>query len=134
MYRSVYHAVNAMIHYKERQRTPRGAPWPDHAPPGASAADRWRYVYCHATRPCARQEAENDRDPLIVLVLFARYDRRRALTRLFLEHQRLEDLPGQERQRARTAKGQFIRSITLATTMGPGIKLELGSTLGLTTS
>jgi large subunit ribosomal protein L1 len=32
------------------------------------------------------------------------------------------------------AKGQFIRSITLATTMGPGIKLELNSTLALTTS
>ena len=30
------------------------------------------------------------------------------------------------------AKGQFIRSATLATTMGPGIKLELGSTLALT--
>jgi len=32
------------------------------------------------------------------------------------------------------AKGQFIRSITLATTMGPGIKLEPGSTLALSTS
>jgi len=32
------------------------------------------------------------------------------------------------------AKGQFIRGITLATTMGPGIKLELGSTLGLSTT
>jgi large subunit ribosomal protein L1 len=32
------------------------------------------------------------------------------------------------------AKGQFIRSMTLATTMGPGIKLEPGSTLALTTS
>ncbi|HUS82072.1 MAG TPA: 50S ribosomal protein L1 [Dehalococcoidia bacterium] len=32
------------------------------------------------------------------------------------------------------AKGQFIRGITLVTTMGPGIKLELGSTLGLSTS
>jgi len=32
------------------------------------------------------------------------------------------------------AKGQFIRSMTLATTMGPGIKLELGSTLGLSTT
>ncbi len=32
------------------------------------------------------------------------------------------------------AKGQFVRSLTLATTMGPGIKLELGSTLALSTS
>jgi large subunit ribosomal protein L1 len=32
------------------------------------------------------------------------------------------------------AKGQFVRGITLATTMGPGIRLELGSTLGLTTT
>jgi large subunit ribosomal protein L1 len=32
------------------------------------------------------------------------------------------------------AKGQFIRSATLTTTMGPGIKLELGSTLSLSTN
>jgi large subunit ribosomal protein L1 len=32
------------------------------------------------------------------------------------------------------AKGQFIKSITLTTTMGPGIKLELASTLILTTN
>ena len=32
------------------------------------------------------------------------------------------------------AKGQFIRSATLTTTMGPGIRLELGSTLALTAS
>lgn len=31
------------------------------------------------------------------------------------------------------AKGQFIRSMTLTTTMGPGIKLELGPTLSLST-
>jgi large subunit ribosomal protein L1 len=30
------------------------------------------------------------------------------------------------------AKGQFIRSATLTTTMGPGIRLELGATLALT--
>jgi len=29
------------------------------------------------------------------------------------------------------AKGQFIRSVSLATTMGPGIRLELGPTLVL---
>ncbi len=32
------------------------------------------------------------------------------------------------------AKGQFIRSVTLTTTMGPGIKLDLGSTLSLSTN
>ena len=32
------------------------------------------------------------------------------------------------------AKGQFIRSATLTTTMGPGIRLELGPTLALTTA
>jgi large subunit ribosomal protein L1 len=32
------------------------------------------------------------------------------------------------------AKGQYIRSAAIATTMGPGIKLELGSTLALTSS
>ena len=32
------------------------------------------------------------------------------------------------------AKGQYIRAATLATTMGPGIKLDLGPTLGMTTS
>jgi large subunit ribosomal protein L1 len=32
------------------------------------------------------------------------------------------------------AKGQYIRSVSLTTTMGPGIKLELGSTLALSTS
>jgi large subunit ribosomal protein L1 len=32
------------------------------------------------------------------------------------------------------AKGQYIRSVSLTTTMGPGIKLELGPTLALSTS
>ena len=32
------------------------------------------------------------------------------------------------------AKGQFVKSASLATTMGPGIKLDLGTTLSLTTS
>jgi large subunit ribosomal protein L1 len=32
------------------------------------------------------------------------------------------------------AKGQYIRSASLTTSMGPGLKLELGSTLALTTS
>jgi large subunit ribosomal protein L1 len=32
------------------------------------------------------------------------------------------------------AKGQYIRSASLATTMGPGIRLELAPTLALTSS
>ncbi len=32
------------------------------------------------------------------------------------------------------AKGQYIRSASIATTMGPGIKLELGPTLAMTSS
>jgi large subunit ribosomal protein L1 len=32
------------------------------------------------------------------------------------------------------AKGQFVRSATLTTTMGPGIKLDLGPTLSLSTN
>jgi large subunit ribosomal protein L1 len=32
------------------------------------------------------------------------------------------------------SKGQYIRSVSLATTMGPGIKLELAPTLAMTTS
>jgi large subunit ribosomal protein L1 len=32
------------------------------------------------------------------------------------------------------AKGQYIRSASLATTMGPGIKLELAPTLAMTTA
>jgi large subunit ribosomal protein L1 len=32
------------------------------------------------------------------------------------------------------AKGQYIRSVSLATTMGPGIKLELAPTLAMTSS
>jgi large subunit ribosomal protein L1 len=32
------------------------------------------------------------------------------------------------------AKGQYIRSVSIATTMGPGIRLELTPTLAMTTS
>ncbi len=32
------------------------------------------------------------------------------------------------------AKGQYIRGASLATTMGPGIRLELASTLAMTSS
>ncbi len=53
----------------------------------------------------------------------------------FEEEQLLENLTilVQEMVKAKPsgAKGQFIRSMTLTTTMGPGIKLELASTLAL---
>ncbi len=54
----------------------------------------------------------------------------------FEEEKLLENLATvvQEIMRAKPsgAKGQFIRSATLTTTMGPGIRLELGPTLALT--
>ena len=53
----------------------------------------------------------------------------------FEEQQLLENLATlvQEVMKAKPsgAKGQFIRSMTLATTMGPGIRLDLSPTLGL---
>ena len=56
----------------------------------------------------------------------------------FSEEQLLENLATlvQEIVKARPAgaKGQYIRSITLTTTMGPGIRLELGPTLALNTN
>lgn len=56
----------------------------------------------------------------------------------FSEEQLLENLATlvQEIVKARPsgAKGQYVRSITLTTTMGPGIRLELGPTLGLSTN
>lgn len=56
----------------------------------------------------------------------------------FSEEQLLENLATlvQEIVKVRPAgaKGQYVRSITLTTTMGPGIRLELGPTLGLSTN
>jgi large subunit ribosomal protein L1 len=53
----------------------------------------------------------------------------------FSEEQLLENLAAlvQELVKARPsgAKGQFVRSITLTTTMGPGIRLEIAPTLAL---
>jgi large subunit ribosomal protein L1 len=55
----------------------------------------------------------------------------------FNEEQLLENLATlvQEVQKAKPsgAKGQFIKTMYLATTMGPGIKLDLQPTLSLTT-
>ncbi len=56
----------------------------------------------------------------------------------FEEQQLLENMAAMVetivKSRPAGAKGQFVRSVTLTTTMGPGIRLELGSTLALTTS
>ena len=55
----------------------------------------------------------------------------------FGEEQLLENLATlvQEVMKAKPSgtKGTFIRSITLTTTMGPGIKLDISPTLGLQT-
>ncbi len=62
-----------------------------------------------------------------------------------LRPRRLDDFTGQAKlkenltafieavnaARPREAKGQYIRSATLTTTMGPGIHLDLAQTLGL---
>ena len=111
MYRSVGCAIAAMVRYQERQRSPRGTPWPDRPPPGASTADRWRYIRCRASLPGIQIESDDDRDPLTVLLLFARYDKRRALTSLYLEGLRIKDLPGQDRRRAREMRGKFVREL-----------------------
>jgi large subunit ribosomal protein L1 len=37
------------------------------------------------------------------------------------------------RERPAGAKGQFVRSVTLTATMGPGIKLDVAPTLSLST-
>jgi large subunit ribosomal protein L1 len=56
----------------------------------------------------------------------------------FAEEQLLENLATlvQEVMKAKPsgAKGQFIRSMTLTTTMGPGIRLDISPTLGLSTN
>lgn len=56
----------------------------------------------------------------------------------FSEEQLLENLATlvQEVVKARPsgAKGQYVRSITLTTTMGPGIRLEIAPTLALSTN
>lgn len=111
MFRSVGHAVAAMLRYQERQRSARSAPWPDHAPGAASVANRWNYVYVRSLRPTLGPEGEDDRDPLTVVVLFSRHDRRRYLTRLLVERIPLKQLPGQERRRARRAVSRFARDL-----------------------
>lgn len=111
MYASVGSAIAAMIHWQERQRSPRGTPWPDHAPGAASHADPWKYIYVHGTRPVVSPLQENEKDPEIVAVLFARYDRRRVLTRIFLEGQSIEDFKATERRKARRSKNRFIREL-----------------------
>jgi len=111
MYQSVGSAVQAMVEWRERCRAAKAAPFPDHIPKGASTADKWRYIYVHPTRSFSRPEPDDDRDPETVHVLFERYDRRRALTRLFIERQTLDDFGGNERRLARRSRNRFIREL-----------------------
>lgn len=111
MYPSVGAAIQAMIRYQERQASPRPAPWPDRAPGAASAADPWRYVFVKPTRSFAQREADDDRDPETVLLLFKRYDQRRVLTRLLIERQPIDEFRGSERHRARKARNHFAREL-----------------------
>ena len=111
MFHSVHHAVAAMLRYQERQRSPRAAPWPDHIPGAASAADRWRYVYVHATRGAGGADVADERDALTVLVLFDRLNRHRYLTRLLIDRQSLELFAGRERRRARHALICFAQEL-----------------------
>ncbi len=111
MYPSVGAAIQAMIRYQERQASPRPAPWPDHVPGVASSADPWRYVYVSATRSFCRCEAENERDPETVLLLFKRFDQRRYLTRLYIDGKTLDDFAGRERHRARKTRNHFITEL-----------------------
>lgn len=111
MYQSVGAAVWAMVRWRERQRAPKAPPFPDHPPKGASTADKWKYIYVNPTRSFSQPEAEDDRDPETVMVLFERYDSRRALTRLFIEGQTLDDFGGNERKLARRSRNRFIREL-----------------------
>jgi hypothetical protein len=111
MYPSVGAAVWAMVRWRERCRAAKAAPFPDHVPKGASTYDRWRYIYVSPTRCFAHPEPDDDRDPETVHVLFARYDRRQALTRLLIKGQSLDDFGGSERRRARKARNHFIREL-----------------------
>ncbi len=100
-----------MLRYQERQRAARSAPWPDHVPRTASTANRWKYVYVRGLGRAVRVEHDDDRDPLMVLVLFARYDRRRLLTRLYIKRKPMLSFAPGERWRASEARRQFEQSL-----------------------
>ena len=101
-----------MVRYQERQRSPTPAPWPDRPVEGASTADRTKYVAVWGHRPGVAPVHDDDRDPLTVLLLFERYDRRGALTRLYIRRDPIDSFrQGQERKRARAARAKFIREL-----------------------
>jgi len=111
MYRSASHAVWAMVRWRERMRAAKAAPFPDHKPKGASTADKWCYIHVRSTRGVTKPESEHLGDPETVLLLFERLDRHRYLTRLYLEHQRLNAFPGRERRRAWRAMAWFAKEL-----------------------
>jgi hypothetical protein len=100
-----------MVRWRERCRAAKAAPFPDQAPKGASTADKWRYIHVSPTRGSVRPEPDDDRDPETVMILFERLDRYRYLTRLFIEHQPLEEFPGRERGRAYRTLARFAREL-----------------------
>jgi hypothetical protein len=91
VYETVGHAVSAMLRWRERRRAAKaqGAMFD---PPGRTGEDA-------------------DALALTVDLLFARYDRRRYLTRLFIERKQISDFPGRERHRARKARNHFVREL-----------------------
>lgn len=111
MYRSVGHAVLAMVQWRERCRAARAAPFPDHIPKGASRADKWAYLHVSPTRGAQRPESLQAGDPETVLLLFDRLDRYRYLTRIIIHRVPLEALPGRERNRARRTLARFAREL-----------------------
>lgn len=111
MYRSASHAVWAMVRWRERQRAAKAAPFPDHKPKGASTYNRWSYIHVSPTRAAVRPEPDDDRDPETVMVLFDRYNRYRYLTRIFVEGQDIDLLPGREQGRAWRAVVRFSKAL-----------------------
>ena len=111
MYRSVGHAVEAMLRYQERQRAPRSAPFPDHAPKGASTYNRWRYVYVHSGGAPAEQCADEDLEAMTVVLIFHRLDRYRYLSRILIERHPLSAMPCRERGRALRTLIRFSREL-----------------------
>lgn len=92
MYETVWHAIGAMVRWREIRGGSRGLYVPDE-PHGATAGE------------------DPGADALTVEILFARYDRRGALTRLYFKRHTLDDFGGRERRLARKARNHFIREL-----------------------
>jgi len=119
MYRSAGHAVWAMVRWRESRRAAKAAPFPDHVPTGASTANEWAYIHISPTRPMARPEPDDGRDPETVMVLFDRYNRRGYLTRLFIHGIRIRDLRPGDRRDAASAKARFIHELCVRSLIPP---------------